>query len=99
MLTQQQHNLKNGSLRTWFKHSEYDNCGQLCVYTWSLLQTGCVVPSKFDLDNKHIFGQAVYIVPFSDRDEVFVLLRVLIVKYFDDHLHTYVIEDKWISSD
>lgn len=54
---------------------------------------GCVVPLKFDLDNEHIFGQAMYIVPFSDRDEVFVLLRVLIVKYFDDHLHTYVIKE------
>lgn len=51
-----------------------------------------MVSLRCDLDNEHIFGETVYIVPFSDCDEVLILLRVLTVKYFYGYLHTYVIE-------
>ncbi len=52
----------------------------------------CVLSLRCDLDKECLFGETVYIVPFCDREEVLVFLRILTVKYFNDHLHTYVIE-------
>lgn len=36
----------------------------------------------------------VHIVPICEREEVLMFLQILTLKYFEEQLHTYVIEKK-----
>lgn len=55
-------------------------------------KTGCVLALNCDLRGERLFGEIVHIVPNCEKEEVQIFLRILTVKYFDDHLFSYVVE-------
>lgn len=55
-------------------------------------KTGGVIALNNDLNGERLFGQITYIVPVSESVDALFFLQIITVKYFDDHLHSYVVE-------
>lgn len=63
----------------------------VCVFGQTY-RTGCVLALNCDLRGECLFGEIVHMVPNCEKEEVLICLTVLTVKYFDDHLYSYVVE-------
>ena len=54
-------------------------------------KTGCVLALNSDARGERLFGDIVHMVPNCEKEDVLCFLRILTVKYFDEHLFSYVV--------
>ena len=55
-------------------------------------RTGCVLALNRDLRGERLFGEIIHMFPNCEKEEVFIFIQILSVKFFDDHLYSYVVE-------
>lgn len=53
-------------------------------------RTGSVLPLKIECKGEPVFGEIIHIIQQADNVGFFV--RILKVKYFDDHFYAFVVE-------
>lgn len=54
-------------------------------------RTGSVLPLRNDYRGELLFGEIVHIIPQAS-ETILMLVRVLIVKHFDDHFFAYIVQ-------
>ncbi|KAI7806187.1 hypothetical protein IRJ41_001778 [Triplophysa rosa] len=52
-------------------------------------RTGCILPLKTDERGEPLFGEVIHIIPQIESECAFMFLRVLRVKYFDEHFFSF----------
>ncbi len=55
-------------------------------------RTGSVLPLKIDCKGEPVFGEIIHIIPQADNVSILMFVRILKVKYFDDHFYVFVVE-------
>nr|XP_023659142.1 uncharacterized protein LOC111839439 isoform X1 [Paramormyrops kingsleyae] len=53
---------------------------------------GCILPLNMDKNGEPLFGEVIHIFPQHERGYSLMFLRLLKVKYFDEHLFSYKVE-------
>ncbi|XP_016326358.1 uncharacterized protein LOC107676349 [Sinocyclocheilus anshuiensis] len=48
--------------------------------------------AKIDCKGEPVFGEIIHIIPQADNVSVLMFVRILKVKYFDDHFYAFVVE-------
>lgn len=49
------------------------------------------MPLKADNKGEPLFGEIIHIIPQTDDMSILMFIRILTVKYFDDHFYAYVV--------
>ncbi|XP_052003744.1 uncharacterized protein LOC127658461 [Xyrauchen texanus] len=78
------------------KDFEYTlNCAVYVTHAVSVFgqtyRTGSVMPLKADDKGEPLFGEIIHIIPQTDDMSILMFVRILTVKYFDDHFYAYVV--------
>lgn len=55
-------------------------------------RTGCVLPLTIDNNGELVFGETINIIPQADNVSILMFVRILTVKFFDEHLYAYVVQ-------
>lgn len=53
---------------------------------------GGVIALNNDLNGEWLFGEITYIIPVCESADALLFLQIITVKYFNEHLHSYVVE-------
>lgn len=51
-----------------------------------------MLPLKIDCEGEPVFGENIHIIPQADNVSILMFVRILKVKYFDDHFYAFVVE-------
>lgn len=54
--------------------------------------TSCVLPLKVDNNGEPLFGEIIHIIPQADNVSILMFVRILTVKYFDEHLYADAVQ-------
>lgn len=55
-------------------------------------KTGAVLPLKMDIKGEPLFGEIIHIIPQTDTESVLLFVRIITVKYFDEHFYAYAVK-------
>ena len=50
------------------------------------------MPLKVDNNGEPSFGEIIHIIPQADNVSILMFVRILTVKFFDEHLYAYAVQ-------
>lgn len=55
-------------------------------------RTGSILPLRTDHREEPLFGEVIHILPQAVNESILMFVRILKVKYFDDHFYAYAVQ-------